>query len=84
MRTRFFNLQMRMAFLVRMAAEEDDAQIETWMIGSGNEPTSNSLRCDNASAPLWHDVTTILRRVADIARSTSSLRHHCRRLAPSA
>jgi hypothetical protein len=50
MRTRFFNLQMRMAFLVRMAAEEDDAQIETWMIGSGNEPTSNSLRCDNASA----------------------------------
>jgi hypothetical protein len=45
MRTRFFNSQRRMAFLVRMSAEEDDAQIETWMIGSGNEPSSSSLRC---------------------------------------
>jgi hypothetical protein len=50
MRTRYFNSQRRSAFVVRTSADEDEAQIETWMIGPGNEPTGSSLRCDNAFA----------------------------------
>jgi hypothetical protein len=31
-----------------MSADEDEAQIETWMIGSGSEPTGSSpLRFEN-------------------------------------
>jgi hypothetical protein len=51
MRTRYFNYpHRRLPFVSPIGfADEGDAQIETWMLGSGNEPTSNSLRFDNAS-----------------------------------
>jgi murein endopeptidase len=49
MRTRYFNSQRRSPFVVRTSADEDEAQIETWMIGSGSEPTGGSLRCHSVS-----------------------------------
>jgi hypothetical protein len=50
MKTRYFNHPCRrLIFVARPSADEDDQQIETWMIGSGNEPSGSSLR-HNASA----------------------------------
>jgi hypothetical protein len=45
MKTRYFNHPCRrLTFAARPSSDEDDEQIETWMIGSGSEPSGSSLR----------------------------------------
>jgi hypothetical protein len=45
----------RLIFVARLSADEDDEQIETWMIGSGNKPSGSSSRHNASARGLGHD-----------------------------